>query len=375
MKKVNDHPPKQFYFFIGTTADFIKLSPVLDELKKRKKSFKIITSGQNYIGFKELEPLIGKYTPYYSFKHKTINISGAIYINFLIWILLSLFIYFPFFKKELKGSDKKNTFFIVHGDTVTSLLGTFIGKLFRLKVVHIESGYRSFNLLEPFPEELCRQSVSFLTDIHFCPNDWCLSNIRKRKGVKINTYLNTAYEICMKALKVKLNSLKLKLPSKFFILILHRQEHMLFQRNLTKKYIKILTSFAKPNLKCIFIQHFITEKFLKKENLIGEIKKNPNVIVTSRLPYIEFIKVLYRSEFITSDGGGNQQEAYYLGKPCLILRKYTEQIEGLNSNAVLAKDDTNIIENFLENYKSKNSPRVISKTSPSKIIVDHLLET
>lgn len=362
------------YFFIGTTAELIKIAPVIQELKKRKADFKIITSGQNYIAFEEMEPLIGRYQIYHAFKHKVVKIPGLIYINFLIWVLLSLFIYIPFFRKEFKGADRKNTFFVVHGDTVTCLLGAVIAKINGIKIAHIESGYRSFNYFEPFPEELCRSCVSFLADTHFCPNEWCLNNLKKSKGIKINTALNTAYEICMKALNTKIGLKELNLPTKFFILILHRQEHMLFQKETTKRYINIITSFASLSLKCVFIMHHVTENFLIKENMINQIRKNPNVIILKRLPYITFQKTLMKCEFIATDGGGNQQEAYYLGKPCLILRKYTEQMEGLNSNAELAKGDIDIIKRFLKNYRSKNSPRISPEVLPSKIIVDFLME-
>lgn len=362
---------KEIYFFIGTTAELIKVSPVLKELKKRNVNFKIITSGQNYIAFEELETLVGKYNVYYAFKHKVFHIPGFIYLNFLTWIVTSLFIYLPFFTKEFNNLNKNKTFMIVHGDTVTSLLGTIVAKLNGVKIIHIESGYRSFNFFEPFPEEFCRTIDDFFADVHFCPNSWCLNNLRADNSLKIDTYLNTGYEPCMQALKSK-EKIGIDLPKKFFILILHRQEHMLFKKDLTKKYIDTVSTFAKSGLKCIFILHHVTENFLQNEGILDQIKKNPNIIILRRLPYITFQKVLGKSEFIATDGGSNQQEAFFLGKPCLILRRYTEQIEGLNSNVVLAKDDMSIVKKFLKNYKTKIYPKVKAEVLPSKIVVDYL---
>ncbi len=365
---------KTIYFFIGTTAELIKLVPVIREFKNKKADFRIITSGQNNVNFKLLEPLMGKQKAYNNFKVKPLRLPLGIYLKFVVWIIKAFTNYILFFRNEFKGMDKKNILFIVHGDTISALLGAVVAKIHGLKLVHIESGYRSFNFFEPFPEEFCRYIVSRLANILFCPNDWCLNNVKNNRGVKINTGQNTVYESCMGALKLK-SGYKLKQVSneKFFLLILHRQEHMLFKKELAKRYINTLLSFAKPNMKCLFILHPLTENFLRGENMLEQIKKNPNILTVPRIPYIEFMKILSECEFIATDGGSNQQEAYYLGKPCLLLRKYTEQIEGLYSNATLAKDDLNIVRDFLENYKKKISKRVIVKLLPSKIVADTLL--
>lgn len=367
---------KIIYLFIGTTAELIKVAPVIKEFKKRKINLKIITSGQNNVNFELLKPIIGKQGAYNSFKVKLLKVPLGIYLEFVVWIIKAFTNYILFFKQEFKYKDKKKILFIVHGDTISALLGAIIAKIFALKLVHIESGYRSYNFFEPFPEELCRYIVSKFSDILFCPNDWCLKNVKNNRGIKISTGQNTVYESCMGALKLKTNYKYLNTISKnkFFLLILHRQEHMMFKKELAKKYINILLSFANPNMKCLFVLHPLTENFLKSENMLEQIKQNPNVITVPRIPYLEFMKILSKCEFIATDGGSNQQEAYYLGKPCLLLRKYTEQIEGLYSNATLANDDMEIVSNFLINYKSKVSKRITLKIPPSKIVVDKILE-
>lgn len=367
---------KNIYLFIGTTAELIKVAPVIKRLKDKKTDLRIITSGQNKVNFQLLKPLIGKQEAYNSFKVKRLKIPLGIYLEFVVWIIKSFTNYLLFFRQEFKDVDKKNILFIVHGDTISALLGALIAKLHGLKLAHIESGYRSFNFFEPFPEEFCRFVVSRLSDMLFCPNDWCLSNVKNNGGIKISTGQNTVYESCMNALKIKTDNRCLKIIGncKFFILVLHRQEHMLFKKELAKKYINLLLSCAGKNMKCLFVIHPITERFLKNENMLEQIKKNQNIITVPRVPYLEFMKILSKCEFIATDGGTNQQEAYYLGKPCLLLRKYTEQIEGLDSNATLAKDDMEIVRNFLTNYKSKVSKRVTLKVSPSKIVVNRILE-
>lgn len=366
---------KNIYFFIGTNAELIKLAPVIRELENRRLGFKIIASMQNTLRIDELKPIFGKLEIYHRLSQKPVTLPINIYLKFLIWIIKAVVNFSLFFRKEFTKINKKNSFFIVHGDTVSALIGAIVAKILNVKLVHIESGYRSFNFLEPFPEEICRYLVSHLSDVLFCPNEWCLKNVKNFKAEKINTGLNTVYESCMEGLKIKHNSTYLKSLSgrKFFILILHRQEHMLFQKKLTIKYINILTNVANSNLKCVFILHPITENFLKKHNLLKQIRNNPNIITLPRIPYLEFMKILNRAEFIATDGGSNQQEACYLGIPCLLLRKYTEQTEGLGINTVLAKDNQKIVRNFLSNYRNLRSKKISVKIPPSRMIVDYFI--
>lgn len=368
---------KLFFFFIGTTAELIKISPVFKAFKRRSIGFKIINSGQNTLNFDELKPIIGKHVASYTIRLKSIKLSKNLYIRFIIWMIKAFINHMLFFGNELRGIDRKKTFFIVHGDTISSLLGAIVSKVYRLRLVHIESGLRSYNFFEPFPEEFCRFIVSKLADIHFCPNTWAVNNLNKSRGIKINTIQNTLIESLSLGLKVNKSSKweKMLNNKKFFLLILHRQEHILFKKELTKNFIKIITDSANNDLICVFVLHKLTEKFLKEEGILKKIKQNKNIFLFPRLPYIEFMQIMAKTEFIATDGGSNQEEAYYMGKPCLILRDATERIEGLGKNALLSHANVKIVRDFLKNYRKYQRKPVSFVTPPSKIIVDYLLKT
>ncbi|MEI6463066.1 MAG: UDP-N-acetylglucosamine 2-epimerase, partial [bacterium] len=81
-----------------------------------------------------------------------------------------------------------------HGDTFTTWIAALMGKLAGCKVCHLESGLRSFNLFEPFPEEIVRIVTFLLSDVYFCPGDWAVSNLKRFRGKKINTILNPIYD-------------------------------------------------------------------------------------------------------------------------------------------------------------------------------------
>lgn len=363
------------YFFIGTTAELIKISPVIRELEKRKENFEVISSNQNVLHFEDLGFIIKKNGADYTFRMKKYKWINNIYVGFVIWILRSVFNFYLFFRKRAKRSG--NVLLIVQGDTVTALVGAVVAKLCGIKLVHIESGLRSFNFLEPFPEELSRFIISILSDLHFCPNNWSVHNLSKHKGIKINTKHNTLIESTFLALRhgKKSNLQKSLKNKKYFILVLHRQEHMLFHSDFTERLVDMFVEYARDNdIMCVFIMHGVTLDFLKKRKKYLRLVYDPNVILPPRMSYPEFVNLLEGCEFIATDGGSNQEEAYYLGKPCLILRKCTERIEGLGKNALLSKGDEKIISFFLGSYKNYKKEQLRNFYAPSKIIVDCLLD-
>lgn len=362
---------KHIYFFIGTTAELIKLAPVIKHFKDREIDFKIITSGQTKILFEEMREYLGSVEVYLALGEKD-EISSV--FRFLLWAMKTFFRCLFSLRKEFKGLDKANSYFIVHGDTVSSLIGALIASIYGLKIVHIEAGLRSFNFLEPFPEELCRFIISYLSNIHFCPNEWCINNLRSKKGVKVSTKQNTLIEHCQAAIQAGRNPRNVDKLRDYFVLIIHRQEHVIFGRKSTKRILEFILAHVPHNLNCVLIMNEVTLRFLKSVGLYSDLRKRKGVILIPRLPYMEFIKLLDKAECILTDGGCTQEEAYYMGKPCLLLRNRTERIEGLGENVVLGKGDKRVIKDFFNDYKRYKRGRIYFKKAPSEIIADYLIE-
>ena len=361
---------KRIYFFVGTTTELIKLAPIIKELENRDINFKIITSGQTTVNFSELGFFIKRKSADISLGEKTDKSSVSV---FFMWFLRT-FIKIPFLGKEFKGPNKENSYFIVHGDAVSSLLGAILARYYKLKLVHIESGLRSFSLLEPFPEELCRMIISRLADVHFCPNEWSVNNLAGISGDKINTFQNTQIESNNAALnKIRTSNNLLKLPrKKYFVMIVHRQEHVIFGKEESMKLIKFITKQTDTKLQCIFITHLTTSNFIRSSKQKLSPKQMKKIRFESRLTYLDFVNLISNAQYIVTDGGTNQEEAYYLGLPCLILRNRSERIEGLGENALLSKNNKPLIKKFMTHYNDYKRGRVSINKRPSSIIVDYL---
>lgn len=361
MKRFN----RGIYFFIGTVAEFNKLTPVFKELQKRKTNFHIIDSGQNVINYQDFKEYVREVKPWLVINPKANKSSTLI---FLFWAVMTLFKSYFLLRQKLKKINRDNSFFIIHGDTVTSTIGAIVGKMLGFKLVHIEAGYFSHNFFEPFPEEICKHLNSWLADIMFAPTDWALENIKDFKGIKISTKYNTNIGSFWWAMQQKIRLSKVVREGKYYLLIIHRQEHVLFKKKWTKQMMEIVINRADKNISCVILNHPLTVEIIKSLNL-----RNKKIKIVEQLSYPQFLKLLQGAEFVATDSATIQQEAFYLGKPYLGLADYSVQTEGIGSNAILSKSNPRIIKDFLSNYKKYKRQSVHSEKSPAKIIVDYLV--
>ncbi|MBI5358415.1 UDP-N-acetylglucosamine 2-epimerase [Candidatus Amesbacteria bacterium] len=359
---------KNIFFFSGTTAEVIKLAPIINEFQNRKISFKFITSGQTRIRFEDLTGYIGNIEIFKSFPEKE-NKSSI--FSFIKWFIKTFILALVTLRSEFAGLNKKNSYFIVHGDTISSLVGTMVAFIYGLKIVHIESGLRSYNFLEPFPEEICRFIIIHLADILFAPNSWAKSNLKNMRGVVVDTDENTVVESVRWALSSKTTIKNIVWGNKYYILTMHRQEHVLFKSKWTRETLEYVIKTAPKALTCVLVMHHWTNKFLKSLEISK--RQLQKVIVIERLPYLDFIKLMNDAEFYAGDGCSNQEEAYAMGTPYLALRNLTERTEGLDRNVVISYDSYELIKEFLKNYNKYKKNKLIVKNSPSKIIVDYLV--
>ncbi len=357
-----------FLFFLGTEAELIKMAPVVSIFKEKSASFKIILTGQNDI---RKSPILDylRVSPYSVLYEKPIKQTP---LGLILWFIKTLFNGTLFLQTQVRNSPGKSTWLIIHGDTVTTMLGAIAGKIAGLKIAHVEAGYKSGNMFHPFPEELDRTVASSLSDVLFCPYD-SIGFIPKTSKKTVNIGLNTSIDSLNLALKFP-NHLRIKRllnGKKYFIFALHRQETLL-NKALVKKTINQLINL-KSDLYCVFAQHGPTKKTLVDLGLYDKLTQNKKIISSDRLPYFEYVYLLKEAEFIMTDGVGNQQETYYLGKPCLILRTNTEGLEGLKNNAVLCNNSAKIFNDFASNYEKYRKKPIRANVSPSKIICDYLL--
>lgn len=357
-------------FFMGTEAELIKVFPIMLECEKRNIEYKIVASGQNDVEHSQILSNIGKKVDL-ALDHDTHITTG---VQLVLWWFKTFRTAKRKVKKHFTDVNFKKSVMVVHGDTVSTVMGAFVGRLLGMEVAHVEAGLRSYHLFNPLPEEIDRIVTSKVARVHFAPGDIPVRNLSAGvRGKVINTRYNTLSDSLNYTTTVPLANQEVSdiitCGKEYFVFVLHRQENVMNKRfvyNVMKKVEKI-----SGNCRCVIILHSITKTAFEKYNILSKLEKNHNIIMLPRVDYCDFMKLLKGSQFVISDGGSNQEELFYMGKPCLIMRKSTERDEGVGHNGIMFDGDYETIEKFVLNYKRYIKDKPYIETSPSKIIVDY----
>ncbi len=352
------------HIVIGTKAQLIKMAPIMRRLQERGIAYNYIATGQHQSTMNDIHANFGIRGPdirLYSGPDITSIMSMAVFGAHILWKTLR--------QRAIIFRSDRNGIVLVHGDTFSTLLGALMGRLCGVKVGHVESGLRSFNLLAPFPEELTRLAVFRLSRYYFCPGDWAVENLKRQRGVKVNTGANTLADALGYALLVGDKVPPGLIPEHpFAVVTLHRFENIRSPESM-KRLINAVLMVAEQH-RLLFVLHTPTEIRLRRFDYYDSLYAHPNIQLRPRYDYFDFMQLIQHAAFVVSDGGSNQEECYYLGKPLLLLREVTERQEGLGANAVLSRFEPEVIRKFLDGYETLAKSPVQQQTSPTDIIID-----
>jgi UDP-N-acetylglucosamine 2-epimerase (non-hydrolysing) len=351
------------HLVIGTKAQLIKMAPVMRALRNAGLPYRYISTGQHRDTMDEILDNFGIPGPdvtLYSGQDITSIPKMLAWAFRILWRTVR--------DRKRIFADDRNGIVLVHGDTFSTLLGALMGKVARLEVGHVESGLRSHNLFQPFPEEITRLLTFSLANYYFCPGPWAIKNLERYKGIKIDMGANTLLDSLNLAKTMVANTEVDIPPEPYAVATLHRFENV-FSKAALERLVKIVCRIAESK-KVVFILHKPTYNKLKEFGLYESLESHPEVELRPRYDYFRFIRLITGADFVISDGGSNQEECYYLGKPILLLREATEREEGLGENCVLSKFDPAIIEDFVRNFRNFENSKPVLPVTPSQKIVE-----
>ena len=241
---------------------------------------------------------------------------------------------------------------IVYGDTNSTLAGALAAVKLDIKVVHIESGLRSYN--NSMPEEINRIIVDRISSILLCPTTKSYNNLKlegfNKTADNIFNVGDIMYEGMLYYRKLKVKPKGLKIKGNFILATIHRQENTDNISNL-QAILNALKTIA--NSKTVIIPvHPRTKKLLLDNNL------NTNKIeFIDPVSYLEMIWLVENSSIVITDSGGLQKEAYFLSKPCITLREETEWTELIDykANILVGANERKITEAINLNWYDSNS--------------------
>lgn len=349
---------------IGARPQFIKAAPMSKEISGREGVTEVIVhTGQHFdenmsdIFFREMHIP----TPNYQLNINSLG-HGAMTGRMLEEIEKILLI-------------EKPNIVLVYGDTNSTLAGALAAKKLHIKVAHVEAGLRSFNIR--MPEEVNRILTDRISDFLFCPTDSAIQNLHNEGFDKLNCSVVRTGDIMYDALKFFSQyapdasyAFETAGNEKYALCTIHRAENTddpIRLRNIISTLNKI-----SEEVQILLPLHPRTQKLLQSLSI------EPKFNIISPVGYLSMLTLLEHCQFVLTDSGGLQKEAYLKKKYCITMRDETEWVELVENgvNFVVGADSENIYSTFKLIYTKpfQAIEGIYGNGNAAKEIVDKILE-
>ncbi len=362
---------RQCIFILGTRAQLVKVAPVLQLAVASGLEHIVWFTGQHN---ESISDLIADFNIESTFVHPAKHKERSSIMRLLLWLPGTLVRCFQYVRgvKSITGSAP---LVVVHGDTLSTLLGALAGSVAGGKIVHLESGLSSGKMTDPFPEEILRRLTFRLTDFALCPNDDAFKRMQSfRKCTLVHTGENTLLD-CVRFALESLGEANEVQSGTDFVASIHRFQNIYNRRTLTSIVDELIPLAEIGTVH--FILHPPTERKLKEFGLLERMQQIAGIRLLPRMPYTEFLALMSNARCVFSDGGSNQEELSYLGIPTVLFRSRTERPDGIGANIILYSDTTPPMVNYVGSEafnKLRHESRIHDSVQPSRITVEALLD-
>lgn len=348
--------------------NFMKIAPLARELMKRagRDSFKIVHTGQHYdpnlsdVFFKELEIPQPDYSLGISTPERDKQIAEV----------RSAMI--PVIRKEAPD------FVVVVGDVNSTLGAARAAKDCGVRVAHVEAGLRSFDM--EMPEERNRIETDRISDLLYVTEQAGIDNLAAEQvpgeavlvgNVMIDTLVHALPKL---SAEQRLAELGLQ-PGNYIVSTFHRPSNVDRRESaeaLLEK-IRLCCSFYPVVLPI----HPRTKKSFAELGLLEPLMGIVGLKLIEPAPYFDFLGLVKSAAAVVTDSGGIQEEATYLGIPCLTLRKNTERPSTIEIGTnTLIGDDVELLKLSLAQIKGgaykKGTPPPLWDGNAAERIIMHL---
>lgn len=340
---------KNILFVFGTRPEVIKLAPVILELKKYPQHYRVIICNT------EQQKELSNQTLAYFGLQADINLDcmrqNQTLVEVQSRILLAL---------DKVFEDNKIDATIVQGDTMTVLCGALASFYRKIPVFHVEAGLRSYDIYEPFPEEVMRQMTSRVAELHFAPTEKNKMALLKedildsKVHVTGNTVIDALFclsESTMEDAKQFFATNNIIVDDKLVLITVHRRENhgeridrildaIEFLVKTYEDHKFVIPVHPNPNVKC---------------KVYSRLSEYSNVYLQNPLDYPYLVYLMKNAKLILTDSGGIQEEAPSFGCPTLVMRYETERQEGVDAGvSVLVGADYDKITSISSEILSKS---------------------
>ena len=325
---------KKVMLVFGTRPEAIKMCPLVNELKKRKKLQTVVCVTGQHRQMLDMVLEAFSVTPDYDLSiMKNKQTLFDVTTNILNRI------------KEVLEKERPDVV-LVHGDTSTTFVTALACFYLQIPVGHVEAGLRTYNIYSPYPEEFNRQAVSIIGKFNFAPTELSKQNLLKegKKSESIYVTGNTAIDALKTTVRENYTHPELEWAkdSRLIMITAHRRENLGEpMRHMFKAIRRVMDEH--PDVKAIYPIHM--------NPVVREIA---NEYLGNDDRYL-----------ILTDSGGIQEEAPSLGKPVLVMRDTTERPEGIAAGTLklVGTEEETIYNEFSRLLSDKSEYDMMSKAS------------
>jgi len=295
---------------VGARPNFIKAAPVLQALRERDVTQRLVHTGQHYdpllsdVFFRDL----GLPAPDVS-----LGVGSGSQAGQMAALLVAL---------EGALLPLGPAIVVVYGDVNSTLAAALVCAKTGIPVAHIEAGLRSFDM--SMPEEVNRRLTDVISDLLFVTSPEGLDNL-VREGVEparchlvgnpmIDTLLRHLDRFDPAPVKAALG-----LTGRYAVATLHRPANV-DSAAAAARLVSALRDLGE-RLPVVLPLHPRGRAMLTTAGL-GDVAA---VRVIEPLGYLDFLSLVRGSTLVVTDSGGIQEETTTLGIPCLTLRPNTER--------------------------------------------------
>lgn len=310
---------RSFHLFAGTRPEVVKLAPVVHALRDRGAAVVAIATGQQSdprltdatFAAANLKPDVVWKLGDDSYANRAGRLYGA--------------------AVEYLANCPADAVAVVQGDTSTVPLVAHAARRAEHPVVHVEAGLRSLN--QQSQEETNRKMAAATASIHFAPTELAAMFLRA-EGVdprRIFVVGNTACD-AMRLAGVQ----RLPIDARSgVVMTAHRATNVDDPVRLAE-IVRIVADLAAMTGRVVFPVHPRTRDRLRAFDLTASLEAIADVELCDPLPYDRMLDELAAAKLIVTDSGGLQEEAAWLGVPCVVMRQSTPRWEGvMNGTAIL----------------------------------------
>jgi UDP-GlcNAc3NAcA epimerase len=214
---------------------------------------------------------------------------------------------------------------LTYGDTNSTLAAALAAAKLAIPIAHVEAGVRCFD--PTLPEEINRVVTDRLATLLLAPTQTAVTNLL-REGVprerveQVGDPLLDVARLHLEAAAANDAALDSRglVEGELVLATVHRQENTDDPPRLGAIFNGLVV--ASRTIRIVVPLHPRTRAALARCGLLDRVEAA--LVVTEPLPLLDMAKLERSARLIVTDSGGVQREAFFAGRPCVVLRAATE---------------------------------------------------